>query len=157
MATKKLKTMNDISAARAVKLFHAAMVLDDGDPTSLYSPIPKGFPDDIAARDFLECLRLYSEMWREGEASAPNDFLFYEQQKAELLNAVAENTDVKVTPKEQQLIHALIDNPDLDREEIAEKLEIDLSTYKTHFQNLCKKYKVNSRAGLVGKVRRSEA
>jgi len=50
---KKLKTMNEISAAEALEIFHAA-------------DWHSGFPKYIAARDFLECFK----MWRDGASLA---------------------------------------------------------------------------------------
>jgi hypothetical protein len=49
----KLKTMNQVSAAEAQRLCHAAM--NGGNHAS-------AFPTYIVARDFLECLKLYSEI-----------------------------------------------------------------------------------------------
>lgn len=68
-AGSKLRSMTEISAAEAVKLFHAAMCLDPDDPISLYAPIPEGFPDDVQAKDFLDYLKIYRDMVSEGEAS----------------------------------------------------------------------------------------
>jgi DNA-binding CsgD family transcriptional regulator len=53
----KLKTMNQISAEEARRLCHA--VIHRGDHAL-------AFPKDIAAKDFLEWLKLYSEMLSRG-------------------------------------------------------------------------------------------
>ncbi len=53
MAKKKLKTMNEISAAEAKKLFHAAMCFDDwAEPFDRFQVKPGGFPKNIAAKRF---------------------------------------------------------------------------------------------------------
>ena len=63
----KLKTMNEISAAEAAKLFHAARNFAcDGYPGDNYCLWPEYFPKDIEARDFLQCLDLYSRMYSDG-------------------------------------------------------------------------------------------
>ena len=55
----KLKTANEISAAEAVKSFHAAWVLD---ATGQYCLIPESFPQDIGAKNFMESLTLYRRL-----------------------------------------------------------------------------------------------
>ena len=54
MAENKLKTMNEISAADAVNWFRE--FLDDVDGEWTVQP---AWFDDVAARDFLECLKMY--------------------------------------------------------------------------------------------------
>jgi len=99
----KLKTMNDISAAEAQRLFHKAMVFDDGLPHLLYMPVENGFPKDIAARDFMECLDKYRKMWSDGLLSSPDVVtteMVKDMQHQELLNLRYEELAVK---EDQQL------------------------------------------------------
>ena len=124
----KLKTMNEISAAEAVKLFHACMHFDD--PGDMYAPIPEGFPGDIAARDFLECLKSYQEMWAFGQV---DDYLDFEDQMVEQTQVAADVSEQdleELTPREKE-VFLLRKNERLSYKEIAERLGKSADTVKS--------------------------
>lgn len=168
----KLKTMNDISAAEAVKLFHAAMALDD-EPTSLYAPIPKGFPKDIAAKDFIEQLLIYRDMWSEGEKSAAGAlyaaFSPYEMSADEIVamarapiarkDSRVEKALKKVTPKERELLELIHRKPWLLVKQLGGELKTWKGTVKrdgaikAQLSSLFKQFKVHKRAELIAKTR----
>ena len=89
----KLRIMNEISAAEAVKLFHAAMVLEYDATVDLYCVNPEGFPKDIAAKDFMESLMLYRQMWMDGIDSGPNPYFAFEERMAEEVENAAKVSD----------------------------------------------------------------
>jgi DNA-binding CsgD family transcriptional regulator len=149
----KLRTMNDISAAAAVQLFHACMVLDDCDPMSLYAPIPEAFPTDIAARDFLECLNLYREMWSEGEASAAGVFGLTDTQREELVDVARTYTDEELkkvlTPRLLEVLNLLKEDLGRGNQEISSALGISVKTVKVHLTEMFKRLKVRNRVEAV--------
>jgi len=160
----KLKTMNEISAAEAVKLFEASMNFPGGehwgDPEEDYLPITKGFPLDVAARDFLDCLKLYREWYMDSESYGPVwSPEVFEEQKAGLIKVVTEHPEilVQLTAKERAVIVALDENNELTREEVADKLGMKLGTLKKHMENaglrLNQGKPLSSRAGIINKFK----
>jgi hypothetical protein len=136
----KLKTMNDISAAEAAKLFHAARNFNcDGDPMDDYRLRPEGFPKDIAARDFLECLDLYSKMWAhwaESHTEVSGEG-FYDSQRGELADVAADITAeelAKLGAAERKVFDVFAEDSNLSNKEIGKKLGISESTVKSHFR-----------------------
>jgi DNA-binding CsgD family transcriptional regulator len=153
----KLKTMNEVSAAEAVKLFHACMVLDDGDPMSLYAPIPENFPEDIAAKDFLEQLRIYRDMWSEGEHSASGGFDFLSDAQREELVEVAKTLPEKdletLGRQKRRIVELFRENPDIQNKEIAARLApMSTKTVEKHVSALLKKFKVKNRMELADRL-----
>jgi hypothetical protein len=54
MEEKKFRTINDLSALEAARMFDNASQFD-----SFFDSFEHSFPTDISARDFFECLSLY--------------------------------------------------------------------------------------------------
>jgi len=147
---QKLKTMNEISAADAAKLFHAARDLDDYDPLEPYGLRPEYFPHDIGARDFLQCLELYSKMVSEGSqypfASQTPSTTSYtvehrhisDEQRAALAEIASTISDADLDKRlpagsrEREVFDVLRENPGNSNKEIGEKLGIGESTVKTY-------------------------
>ena len=124
---RPLKTMNEISAAEAVKLFHASMHFDD--PIDLYAPTPKGFPGDMAARDFLECLKLYEEMWAIGQYDESQDLDDQMVKQTQAAANVSAQDLEKLTPSEKK-VFLLWNNERLSYKEIAAELSKSPQTVK---------------------------
>ena len=153
----KLKTMNDISAAEAAKILHCARNFDsDGDPMEDYCLRPEYFPQDISARDFLECLELYSNMnmWTHGAVGDR----FYDEQMAELREVAANipEEDLKeLSDAERKVFDVFRDNPGISNKEMGGKLNLSEDTIKTHFRNICDKLEIKAgrgrRRGLAAK------
>jgi hypothetical protein len=153
----KLKTMNDISAADAAKLFHMARNLHcDGAPMDDYCLYPDYFPRDIAARDFLQCLGLYSRMFSEGNdnllpLNTPNTSYAIEhhisdEQRTRLAEVVPRLSDEDLMAKgltdaEIRAVRAYVDveNRNLSRKQVAGKLDMNDQTLKTHLSRACDK------------------
>ena len=155
--------MNEISAAEAVKLFDAAMGIKvKHDPYNIawLCPNPSGFPKDIAAKDFMESLKLYREMWLESiEFSAARQRVFaglyagdYDEQRSQLANAAISKQDVaKLTPKELEVFNLL--KEDLGDKEIAIKLNKGVGTIKAQVSSVLRKLGFKSRTQASTKVR----
>jgi len=165
MAKKKLKTMNEISAAEAVKLFDAAMGLAlKHDPYNIgwLIPNPPGFPKDIAAKDFLEALQLYRQMWLESiEFSTARYRLLsgsvlddedYDAERAALATAVniPENHLKKLSPTEKVVLSLMREG--LPDKEIASKRGRSYGTIKKQVSAVIRKLKVENRTEAVVKT-----
>lgn len=146
----RLKTMDEISAAEAAKIFHGARNFRfDRDPSEDYCLLPEYFPQDIAARDFLQCLDLYTEMYNEGmggDRGARNTPTSYtvehrdisDEQRSALVEIASTISDpdldkkLPVGSREREVFDVLRQNPGISNLEIGEKLNISESTVKTH-------------------------
>jgi len=128
--------MNQISAAEAQRLCHA--VMDQGDDAH-------AFPKHIAARDFLECLRLYGEMRRAGVINRPLRSGKHAMPSVRKRSREVEELDrprgmsedsqtltekdlesLNLSPKEQQIIGLVRENRDIRDKDIAAILHIGL-------------------------------
>jgi DNA-binding CsgD family transcriptional regulator len=147
----KLKTMNEISAADAVKLFHACMVLDNSDPTRLYEPIPKGFPKDMVAGEFLEHLRLYKQMWADGQESRAGMYAgFYDDQRAalaDIADRIPEEELKVLSDAERKVFDVFRNNRGISNKEIGEILNISEETVKDHISSICNKLGIREGRG----------
>lgn len=152
--SKKLKTMNEISAAEAVRLFHSVMEFGWGIPEEQYSFIPDAkFPEDIAYKDFMDELMRYRAVYMGDMSYAPGNF--FEEERAELANVAANIPDDELetlTPMEKEALLALRDNPSLTVDELAEKLGKGLSTVKTHLRNVYRKLGVSGKTETIAKA-----
>ncbi len=178
MAKKKLKTMNEISADEAVKLFKAALrdVDWDRDPEVYFEdglpvcPDPRRFPKDIAAKDFLESLVLYRQMCIDVEERANDIFAreHYDEQIDEVANIAAnipekdlEELLNQLTPTQRKVFDLMVDgsHPQLkdfmnDKALISKKGEqMAEGTIKTHVSAICKIFGVPNRKALAAKVK----
>jgi DNA-binding CsgD family transcriptional regulator len=154
MAKKKLKTMNEISAAEAVKLFQAAMVLDDyNEPGFVFEVKPSGFPDNIAARDFFESLNFYKEMWREGrQADWDAQWAAIDGLRKSVFQTI-EQPDPDglfdtLSPAQKRVYTACKDNPNLSNKEIAAQLNLSPKTLQVHLESICATFNVRKRREL---------
>lgn len=133
----KLKTMNDISAAAAVKLFHAAMLFDYECPEESGTVIPEGFPQDITAKDFMDSLAVYRQWWvgsnyDSGVDLVPDSYYIgadgipvYDEgpkQPNKDATAISEEDLSKLSPEERKIVDLIIENPGIRRKEAAAKL-----------------------------------
>lgn len=137
MAENKLKTMNEISAADAVNWFRE--FLDD--PEGLWSMEP-AWVGEVAARDFLECLKIYTDVLYgpSGQQGA-----VFEEQRSELLNTLTNLPEKergaiygKLPPREKQAYDLLMANPTLSQKELADKFSpsISVKTLKIYLEKL---------------------
>jgi len=162
MAKKKLKTMKEISAAEAVKLFHAAMDFHGFMP-GLYRPKPECFPKDISANDFMEGLKLYRDMCRDAADRAltllDRDFEMqraekvYAERRAELVNTAAgvpKQELERFTPKELEVFNLLKEG--LQDKEIASKLKKGVGTVKVQVSSVLRKLGVDTRTQAVAQA-----
>jgi DNA-binding CsgD family transcriptional regulator len=165
--TKRLRTMNDISALEAVQLFHSVMQFDGGDPGD-YSfrrggEYPKSwpnFPDDIVYKDFMDGLMRYRQLKMEAEANwYPGSGVTYEpisgEQREELVKAVSEMPyeelkKLEITDAEFVVLHLLCKGY-LDQN-IASIRETSVRTINGQLQSIYRKLGVNSRTEAVAKV-----
>jgi hypothetical protein len=148
---KKLKTMNEISIAEAVELFKKALSPDDhGDEI---------FPTNIAAKDFLECLRLYELMiwsriptgwgydWPIGKdfprssLSTIQTVTYDPGQLAEISEEDLKKLPVRLSPTERKYFDEMKRAAPrvLTIKELAQIFGVDHETAKTHMQKVCKK------------------
>jgi hypothetical protein len=167
----KLKTMNEISAAEAVKLFHAAMVLNDS-VVDLYMPIPEGFPKDIAAKDFMDSLAVYRQWWSDREVCADGATGIsygYDEQIDEVARAAAslpketlEESLAQLSPPQRKVFDRIVDGrhprfKDLETDEtlISDRTgkKMGKGTIKKHVVDLCKIFDVPNRKRLFTKVK----
>jgi DNA-binding CsgD family transcriptional regulator len=138
MEEKKLKTMNDISALDAWILFRGYLKEDQDDinppsePTFLFgfsyatdeervqkhreswerSDAYVAMLKDIAARDFLECLKMFTDSLRDSPLKyfAPlPDFLISDHQRQELSDIPDEKMRKLLSEAEYQVIRGLMD------------------------------------------------
>ena len=167
--------LDDHEAEETQKKIHAAIISANGVLEHTYTAYmnPPGFPRDIAARDFLECLKLYwemsKEMWREAreiilsELGEPSDEQIGEVAKVagsipekdleELLN--------QLTPTQRKVFDLMVDgsHPQLkdfmnDKALISKKGEqMAEGTIKTHVSAICKIFGVPNRKALAAKVK----
>jgi DNA-binding CsgD family transcriptional regulator len=97
----RLKTMDQISAAEAGKLFHAAWGLD---ATGQYYLRPEHFPENIAAAGFFKVLMPYCGLLREQRAEGADipqpltekdlDTLFFRApQQRKIVEVIRQNKD----------------------------------------------------------------
>jgi len=168
----KLRTMNEVSAAEAVELFHAAMSLDDGDPGSLYAPIPEGFPKDIAAKDFMDSLALYRQWWSDGEASAAGAMGIpygYDEKIDEVANIAASMSEKsleelvsQLSPPQRKVFDRIVDgsHPRLkdlvtDKTLISDETgkQMREGTIKVHVSDICEIFDVPNRKALVARIK----
>jgi DNA-binding CsgD family transcriptional regulator len=165
MAKKKLKTMNEISAAEAVILFHAAMSFDSFEEGDVFQPNPRGFPKDIAAKDFMESLVSYRDMWRvcyEEEAADSTPF-YYDMSANEIAtlegapivekDLQVEEALKKVPAKERALLELIHRQPELLVKQIADMLKKSEGAVKVQLQSLFRRFEVHRRAELIAKTR----
>jgi DNA-binding CsgD family transcriptional regulator len=132
---EKLKTMNEISAAEAVKLFEAAVNFPgspnwyDGDPESDYKPIDGGFPTGICARDFLECLRLYMGLHipMDYETTDPN----ITEVARKIIEQITDGELRQLSPQQRKIVELLRINPNQQIKEIAFQLDVKTGTVKS--------------------------
>lgn len=167
----KLKTMNEISAAEAAKLFHAARNFDcDGYPGDDYCLNPENFPHDIAARDFLQCLELYSKMVSEGSeypfASKTPSITSYtvehrhmsDAQRDDLVKVSQSLSEkdlerlLKRTPKVLEAVNVLRENPDFQDKEIGAKLGRSYKTIRAQLSTAYRILRVADRIELLEKL-----
>jgi DNA-binding CsgD family transcriptional regulator len=174
---KKLKTMDEISAAEAVELFEH--VVDYDEDLGVYRAQYSRFPKDLTAKGFFECFRIYRQVTYEGagavlRARATEEKLrgkayreaweqvrdeleqiFEEDEKNEMLARPDEEL-AKLTPAQRKVVDCIRENPTLDREDLADKLSIKLSTYKAHFSAICKALQISRRAELIAKFQTNQ-
>ena len=158
--------MNEISAAEAVKLFHAAIRLGYEYTDDFGIVIPEGFPKDIAAKDFLEQLALYRQMWLEDLGSDRS--IPYDEQIDEVANIAAsipekdlEELLNQLTPTQRKVFDMMVDgsHPQVkdfinDKTLVSKKGEqMAEGTIKIHLSAICKKFGVLSRKALITKVK----
>jgi DNA-binding CsgD family transcriptional regulator len=143
MKKKKLKTMNEISAAEAVKLFRNAMIFESfNEGGDEFQVKPSGFPNNVAARDFLETLSIFKEMWRDGMQSQWDmQWAFLAQSRTDLVEASKKltNNDVKrrydsLTATQRRVYDALTSSGsgNLSNEQIADRLYMAPKTLQSH-------------------------
>lgn len=175
---KKLKTMNEISAAEAVKLFQAAVSIRP--PTTdhsfeayskayrlnerPYSLHLEAFPKDMAARDFIESLNLFLQVVFQIEANpgnlgfadlvdnASDQVNLYSEERAELTDVAAdipERTLEKLTQKERAVFDLL--KKGLSDKEISHELKRSIHTIKAQLRSVYKKLDVHSRTEALAK------
>jgi DNA-binding CsgD family transcriptional regulator len=146
---QKLKTMNEVSIAEAVELFKKALSPDD------YGE--KIFPTNIAAKDFLECLRLYELMiW----SRIPNEWghdwpigadftrsshstvqtLTYDGEKLAELE-IPEEVLKQFSPTEREYLNVMKREAPrvLTIKELAHIFGVSRETAKTHMSAVCQK------------------
>lgn len=164
----KLKTMNEISAAEAAKLFHAARNFAcDGYPGDNYCLWPEYFPKDIEARDFLQCLDLYSRMYSDGSeypfASKTPSTTSYtvehyhisSEQRAALAEIASTISDADLDKKlpvgsrEREVLDVLRQNLGISNQGIGDMLHISESTVKTHLLKAYDKLELEGGRGEV--------
>ena len=171
--------MNDISAAEAVKLFDAAMGVDlehDVYGIAWICPNPQGFPKDIAAKDFMEGLKLYRQMWLESmEYSLARHRLFdplyedYDEQIGEVANIAAnipeqnlEELLTQLSPPERKVFDRIVDgaHPQLknfinDKTLISDETDEQMAagTIKYHVSKILGIFDVSGRKALFAKVK----
>jgi DNA-directed RNA polymerase specialized sigma24 family protein len=133
----KMKTMNEISAAEAAKLFIAccrdlAPDFFRDDPYQVNWTDPKAFPKDIVAGEFLDYLKLYSELCGYGFQSeqhnpvSPND-----EQRDKLADVAADITGedlAKLSAAERKVFDVFAEDSTLSNKEIGKMLGIVSST-----------------------------
>lgn len=106
---------------------------------------PEYFPQDIAARDFLQCLDLYSRMYSSEIGGNPSTTSYAvehlnisDEQRAELAKIAStipeDELDEKlpVGSREREAFDVLRQNPGWSNKEIAKELGIAESTVKTY-------------------------
>jgi len=160
---KKLRTMNEISAADAAQLFRAARDFDSHDPLSEYCPRPDYFPKDIAARDFLQCLELYSKMESEGSeypfASKTPSTTSYTVEHRQIsdaerkaYSAIPEKVLEGSLTRMQRQVCDLLVRRNLSYKQIATELAISESTVHKHISDIYEEYKVKNFRELIAKL-----
>lgn len=97
---KKLKTMNEIPAADAVNWF--SQFLDD--PDGIWFVEPPWFAE-VAARDFLECLKMFTDALRPSIPYVP----FSDDQRQELANIPDEQMRKLLTEAEYEVMRLLME------------------------------------------------
>ena len=134
-ATKKLKMMNEISAAEAVKLFEAAVNFPgspnwyDGDPESDYKPNTGGFPDGICARDFMECLRLYMGFHIPMENETGDSYI--PEVTKQIIKQITDEELRQLSPHQRKIVELLRVNPNQQVKELAFQLDVKIGTVKS--------------------------
>ena len=165
--------MNEISATDAVGLFHATMDRDaprvfgrpyhDEDlwlPTKLHIA-STDFPEDIAARDFLESLKLYREMYDDGIITryAPRKLRWVEEWESplseDLVEGVAtldESAIQKLPPKLRLIVELILENRNICAKEIAKKLGRAPKTISNQLGDLYRRVGARNRSELNAKI-----
>jgi hypothetical protein len=149
---KKLKSMNEISAREAVKLFRAALVLD---AKGQYRLILEACPQDITIKALEEiitlCLRMESNQ-RDKQADLAVD----------VPNKSLEELMVQLSPPQRKVFDRIVDGShprlkDLDDDEtlISDETGKKMAegTIKAHVSAICWIFSVPNRKALVAKVK----
>jgi DNA-binding CsgD family transcriptional regulator len=161
----KLKTMSQISAAEAQRLFHAVMGRGDHALT---------FPKYIPAKEFLECYKLHVEVeCLKLNAEALSAGIISKRSRASTLEELEvgsaqakgdvsevsktltekELQSYKLSRREWQIIGLFRENRSIRDKEIATILNINkVRTVSSHLANLFRKFGVNNRTELAAKL-----
>jgi len=161
----KLKTMSQISAAEAQRLFHAVMGRGDHALT---------FPKHVPAKEFLECykllvevecLKLNAEALSAGIISKRSPESTLEELEAGSARAKGDVSEVfktltekelqshKLSRREWQIIGLFRENRNIRDKEIAAILHIEsLRTVSAHLANLYRIFGVKNRTELAAKL-----
>jgi DNA-binding CsgD family transcriptional regulator len=137
----KLKSMNEVSAAEAVRIFNH---LEYGGPPLEYLKADE-FPKDISARDFFETFMLYKELLYGKDIAEVYHYgpSFSTEQMEEMRSATPEQLS-KLTPEERKLYDLVISEPDLHIWVLANELGKSMSTVKTQKKSLCDKLRIRN-------------
>ena len=165
----KLKTMNEISAADAQSYFMLlgiSPVMDTRGRTDCLWP--EYFPKDIEARDFLQCLDLYSRMYSDGSeypfASKTPSTTSYtvehyhisSEQRAALAEIASTISDADLDKKlpvgsrEREVLDVLRQNLGISNQGIGDMLHISESTGKTDLLKAYDKLELEGGRGKYG-------
>jgi DNA-binding CsgD family transcriptional regulator len=106
---KKLKTMNDISALDAQILFQYFLDPTECDVALKESPKYDVMLSEIAARDFLECLKMYTDALGPDIPYVP----LSDDQRQEIANIPDEEMRERLSEAEYQVMRGLMDGKTL--------------------------------------------
>jgi hypothetical protein len=162
-----------------VKLFDAAMGLDlehDHYNSACMIPNPQGFPKDIAAKDFMEGLKLWRQMWLEsyefsmGRARLINPlYEDYDEQIGEVANIAAnipetnlEELVAQLSPPQRKVFDRIVGGShprlkDLVNDEtlISDRTGKKMAegTIRSHVSAICEIFDASSRKALFAKFK----
>ena len=146
--SKKLRSLNEISAAEAVKLFDSAVHFEPG-PFGEEVVVGK-FPDNVAAREFLEGLSLYQELIRGVDSDFPDEEFDAPVGPIPEIPADAKN---RLPPKERRVFDLVMEG--LSNKEIASRCNISSATVKSQKANIFRRFGVGSARELMALAAKS--
>ena len=148
--------MNEISAEEAAKLFIAccrdlAPDFFPDDPYQVNWTDPKAFPKDIVAGEFLDYLKLYSELCGHGlQSEQHNTMSLNDEQRDELANVAPDITGeelAKLSATERKVFDVFAEDSTLLNKEIGKILGMSEKTVKSHFREIFDKLRIKEGRG----------